>query len=197
MNGTKAAQTLATKRKLEQIARELFAERGFAGVSSEDLVAQADVTRGALYHHYDGKEGLFEAVVDAVMQELHARLVTEMAALSDPLQAVERGIGVFLEVCAEPGVQRILLVDAPAVLGWTKWREMDSRHGLGLIKQTLSAAMKTGLLGRQDVEVLAHLLWGAMTEAAMFVGRPLSPSNARKAAERALASVIQSWRLVD
>jgi len=197
MNGTKAAQTLATKRKLEQIARELFAERGFAGVSSEELVAKADVTRGALYHHYDGKEGVFEAVVDTVMQEMHAKLVTEMAALSDPLQALERGIGVFLEVCSEPSVQRILLVDAPAVLGWPKWREMDARYGLGLIKQALSAAMKAGLMGRQDVDVLAHLLLGALTEAAMVVARSHSPSNSRKAAERALASVIQSWRLVD
>src|SRR5271163_3608994 len=81
MNGTKAAQTLATKRKLEQIARELFAERGFASVSSEELVAKADVTRGALYHHYDGKEGVFEAVVDTVMRELNAKLIAETAAL--------------------------------------------------------------------------------------------------------------------
>jgi AcrR family transcriptional regulator len=91
-----------------------------------ELVAKPDVTRGALYHHYDGKEGVFEAVVDTVMQEVHAKLVTEMAALSDPLQALERGIGVFLEVCSEPSVQRILLVDAPAVLGWPKWRDMDA-----------------------------------------------------------------------
>src|ERR1700722_13888680 len=94
--------------------------------------AKADVTRGALYHHYDGKEGVFEAVVDTVMQEVHAKLVTETAALSDPLQALERGIGVFLEVCSEPSVQRILLVDAPAVLGWTKWRGVGAGGGVGV-----------------------------------------------------------------
>ena len=195
MDGTKAAQTLATKRKLERVARDLFAQRGFAGVSAEALVAEADVTRGALYHHYDGKEGLFEAVVDTVMRELHAKLAREAAALSDPLQALERGIGVFLRVCSEPSVQRILLVDAPAVLGWPKWRAMDARYGLGLLKQALSAAMQAGLLQLQDVDVLAHILLGALTEAAMVIARSHSPSKSRKAAERALASVIAGWRL--
>ncbi len=197
MNGTKAAQTLATKQKLERVARELFAERGFAAVSSEELVAKAEVTRGALYHHYDGKDGLFEAVVDTVMQEVHAKLAREAAAVPDPLQALERGISVFLRVCSEPGVQRILLVDAPAVLGWPKWREMDARYGLGLLKQALAAAMKAGLLQQQDVDVLAHLLLGALTEAAMVIARSHNPSKSRKAAERALTSVIEGWRRLD
>jgi AcrR family transcriptional regulator len=195
MNGTKAAQTATTKRKLEQVARELFAERGFTRVSSEELVAKADVTRGALYHHYDGKEGLFEAVVDTVMQEVHARLAREAAALSDPLQALERGISVFLKVCSEPSVQKILLIDAPAVLGWPKWREMDAKYGLGLLKQALSAAMKARLLRRQDIDVLAHLLLGALTEAAMVIARSHNPPKSQKAAERALAAMIKSWRL--
>jgi AcrR family transcriptional regulator len=195
MDGTKAAQTEATKRKLEQVARELFAERGFARVSSEELVAKAHVTRGALYHHYDGKEGLFEAVVDTVMQEVHAKLAREAAALSDPLKALERGIGVFLKVCSEPSVQKILLIDAPAVLGWPKWREMDAKYGLGLLKQALSAAMKARLLRRQDIDVLAHLLLGALTEAAMVIARSHNPPKSQKAAERALAAMIKSWRL--
>src|SRR5882757_1794439 len=94
MNDIKAAQALETRRKLERVARKLFAERGFADVSAEEIVAKADLTRGALYHHYDGKEGLFEAVVDALMQEVHARLAKEAAALPDPLRALERGIAV-------------------------------------------------------------------------------------------------------
>src|SRR5215204_2120248 len=118
MKVTKTAQTAATKARLERVARELFAGRGFEGVSAEELVASADVTRGALYHHYEGKEGLFAAVVESVMRELHAELVRETAAMTDPLLALERGVGVFLKACSEPAVQRILLVDAPAVLGW-------------------------------------------------------------------------------
>ncbi len=194
MRRTKSAQSLATKEKLERIARRLFAERGFAGVSAEELVAEADVTRGALYHHYDGKEGLFEAVVDTLMREVHDKLSAEAAALPDPLQALERGIRVFLEVCTEPAVQRILLIDAPAVLGWPKWREMDARYGLGLVKRALSAATKGGLLHRYDIDVMAHVLLGALTEAAMLVARSPNPSKSRRAAEQAIGSIIAGWR---
>ena len=95
MNVTKTAQTAATKDKLEKVARDLFGKRGFEVVSAEELVARADVTRGALYHHYDGKEGLFAAVVETVMRELHAALARETAALTDPLLALQRGVGVF------------------------------------------------------------------------------------------------------
>ena len=193
MNGTKAAQTLATKRKLEQIARELFAERGFVGVSSEELVAKADVTRGALYHHYDGKEGIFEDVVDTVMQEVHAKLVTEMAVFSvSAAGALKRGIGVFLAACSEPSVQRILLVDVPRFL-LAQAAETDARYGLGLIKQALSAAMKAGLTGSTGRRRRrASSARGARIEAAIVVARSHIPSNSRKAAERALALVLQS-----
>jgi AcrR family transcriptional regulator len=198
MHRTKAAQTLATRQKLERVARELFAKRGFADVSAEEIVAAADVTRGALYHHYDGKEGLFEAVVDALMREMHAKLAAEAAGLPDPLQALERGVGVFLKVCTEPDVQRILLVDAPAVLGWPKWRQMDARYGFGLVKHALSAAMGAGLLRHhQDADMLAHVLLGALTEAAMVVARSPNPAKSRKAAERAIASVISGWKRAD
>jgi AcrR family transcriptional regulator len=195
MKVTKTAQTAATKARLERVGRELFAERGFEGVSAEELVASAEVTRGALYHHYEGKEGLFAAVVESVMRELHTELVRETAGMTDPLLALERGVGVFLKACAEPAVQKILLVDAPAVLGWQKWREMDAKYGLGLVKQALSAAMQAGLLAERDIDVLAHLLLGSLTEAVMVIARSPNPSKARKTAERSLVSVIQACRI--
>ena len=90
-------------------------------------------------------------------------------------------------------MQKILLVDAPAVLGWQRWREMDAKYGLGLIRQALSAAVAMGLLEKRDVDVLAHLLLGSLTEAAMVIARSPNPGKARKAAERALASMIEGW----
>jgi AcrR family transcriptional regulator len=194
MTGTKSEQALATKGKLEQVARELFAERGFADVSAEELVARAGVTRGALYHHYDGKEGLFAAVVEAAMQELHAKLAAEAATISDPLAALERGIHVFLDVCSQAPVRRLLLIDAPAVLGWHKWREMDAKYGLGLLKRALSAAQAADLIGTHDTELLAHLLLGSLTEAAMVIARSDEPAKTQRAAERALAALLGSWR---
>lgn len=194
MKATKTAQTAATKGKLETVARELFGARGFEAVSAEELVTKADVTRGALYHHYDGKEELFAVVVETVMGELHARLAREAAGQGDPLKALQLGLSVFLKACSEPSVQQILLVDAPAVLGWQRWRELDAKYGLGLLKQALTAAAAAGSLRGGDVDVSAHLLLGAITEAAMLIARAPNPAKARKAAERALTAVIESCR---
>ncbi|HEX2645764.1 MAG TPA: TetR/AcrR family transcriptional regulator [Candidatus Dormibacteraeota bacterium] len=194
MGNSKAAQTEATRRKLERVGRELFAKRGFAQVSSEELVARAGVTRGALYHHYDGKEGLFEVVVEAVMRDLHSSLVKDASRFADPLGALEHSIDTFLKLCAEPATQRILLVDGPTVLGWSRWREMDAKYGLGLLKRGLSAAMNAGQLRRQDVDMLAHLLLGALTEAAMVVARSPKPTAARQAAVQALRSMLDSQK---
>ena len=194
MQSKKAAQTLATKQKLERIARELFAERGFAEVSAEELVARANVTRGALYHHYDGKEGLFEAVVEAAMKDVHAKLAAEAKGAPDALQGLQRGVHAFLKVCTEPATQRLLLVDAPAVMGWHKWRALDAKYGFGLLRQALSAAVKAGLVRNQDPDILAHVLLGALIEAAMVIARSDSPAKERRAAERAIASMIEAWR---
>jgi AcrR family transcriptional regulator len=195
MDGKKAAQSLATKRKLLLVARKLFAAPGFSSVSAEDIVAAAGVTRGALYHQYDGKTGLFEAVVEAVMREVHAKIVKETANIADPLRALEIGVGVFLKASADPGVQQILFVDAPATLGWRKWRAMDSRYGLGLLKQALTAAMAAGQLRRQDVDLPAHVLMGALTEAAILIANSTRQTKAREDVARVLTSVIAAWRI--
>jgi AcrR family transcriptional regulator len=194
MYGKKTIQAQATRERLEQVAAKLFAERGFSAVSAEELVAAANVTRGALYHHYDGKEGLFAAVLEGTMKTLHAALARQAAGARDPLQGLQRGIRAFLTLSTEPTTQRILLVDGPAVLGWQAWREMDARYGLGLLKQALAAAIEAGLLRDHDAGMLAHLLLGALTEAAMVIARSKEPARSRKAAERAIEAIIDGWR---
>src|SRR5215831_12328199 len=194
MAATKAEQGRSTRQKLERVGRGLFAARGFAAVSAEELVAAAGVTRGALYHHYDGKEGLFLAVLESVMRDLHERLVRASRAAKDPVQALEIGIAVFLKECTVQETQRILLIDGPAVLGWARWREMDARYGLGLLRQGLSSAMARGMLRRGDPEMESHVLLGALTEAAMVVARSTRPVRARRSAEQALRSLITGWK---
>ena len=172
-------------------ARALFAGRGYAAVGTEEIVRAAGVTRGALYHQFRDKAALFEAVVEEVEAETTARVADEAVTADGPLEALRAGARAFLTICADPGVERILLLDAPAVLGWERWREIGLRHGLGLVTGVLEAGMQSGTIARQPVTALAHLLIGALDEGAMLVAR----AEDRAAARGEVDAVID--RLID
>jgi AcrR family transcriptional regulator len=176
---TQAERSAATREALISSARVLFAERGFAGTAREDIVERAGVTRGALQHHFGGKEGLFRAVVELLEQELVARIAIAAMGVVDPMEQLRRGCGAFLDSAIDPAVRRIVLLDAPAVLGWQAWREIDAADGLGLVIEGLNAVMDTGAIERRPVEVLAHLLLGALNEAAMLVANADDPQAIR------------------
>src|SRR5688572_26412367 len=148
---TQAQRSEQTRGALIAVARGLFAERGYAQVGTEEIVRAAGVTRGALYHHFDGKRDLLRAVYE----QLEAEIATEVAAGVEPgasmLDTLAAGAQLFLDHCMEPEVQRIVLLDAPAVLGWEEWREIGARYGLGLISALLTAGMESGELRRQPV----------------------------------------------
>jgi AcrR family transcriptional regulator len=168
----KAAQSEATRAALIAAARELFAEQGYAGVGTEEIVRAAGVTRGALYHHFTGKRQLFEAVYEDVERQLVEQIAASaISSATDPLQALHAGAQAFLDACEDPAVQRIALVDAPSVLGWERWREIGMRYGFGLVQATVQAAMDAGLIDEQPVEALSHLLLGAIDEGAMLIAR--------------------------
>jgi AcrR family transcriptional regulator len=168
----KADQSEATRAALIAAARELFAQRGFAAVATEEIVRTAGVTRGALYHHFAGKTELFAAVYEDVERQLVEQIAASaITAASDPLAAMHAGAQAFLDACEDPAVRRIALVDAPSVLGWEQWREIGMRYGFGLVQATLQAAMDAGLIDRQPVQALAHLLLGAIDEGAMLIAR--------------------------
>ena len=139
---TKAEQSEATRAALMDAARGLFAERGYPAVATEEIVRAAGVTRGALYHHFDGKEELFAAVYEQVEADLVAELGEMATEASDPLDALHRGAAAFLEACRRPEVQRITLIDAPSVLGWERWREIGVKYGFVLIEEVLRAGME-------------------------------------------------------
>ncbi|MBV8031486.1 MAG: TetR/AcrR family transcriptional regulator [Betaproteobacteria bacterium] len=187
----KEENSARTRAALEKAARELFEARGFAAVSAEELVARAGVTRGALYHHYDGKEGLFEAIVAGAMKRLNAGVQEAAAKAKDPLSALRLGIERFLELAAAPRVQRVLFVDAPAVMGWTRWREMDERHGLGLLKQGIAAAIQHKQLREQDPSLAAHVLLSALIESAMLIARSTDKARLRAEAQEMLFRLLE------
>jgi AcrR family transcriptional regulator len=168
---SQAARSASTRSKLIRAARQLFARHGFANVATEQIVRRAGVTRGALYHHFADKEALFLAVYEDVERDLTERVARPLADASGPLDAMRRATGLFLDACKTPEVQRIVLLDAPSVLGWERWREVAERHGLGLIEAALSAAIDAGEVDAMPVRPLAHLLMGALDEAAMLLVR--------------------------
>lgn len=191
-----AQRSDATRAALVRAARPLFATRGFAGVGAEEIVRAAGVTRGALYHQFAGKEGLLEAVYEQIEQELLERIGSRMAqaGVTDPLVALAAGAEHFLEACVEPEVHRIILLDAPSVLGWERWREIGWRYGMGLTEGTVQAAIDAGRIAPQPARPLAHLLLGALDEAALYVARAADRDAARREMGAAITALLDGLR---
>lgn len=181
MSTKKAQQSELTQHHLVQVARRLFAARGYAGVGTEEIVADAGVTRGALYHQYKDKKDLFAAVVDDVMRDIHEGLRSAAAGQTDLLLSLDLGVEAFLEISQRPDVLTIAFRDGPSVLGWAKWRELDSQYGLGLLEGLLQRGMETGQIVRQPPKTLAHLVLGALTEAAFLIGNSVDPATTQTA----------------
>ncbi len=189
---TQAERSELTRAALIAAARELFAEHGYAGVGTEEIVRAAGVTRGALYHHFEGKRELFAAVYERIEAELAERIAAGALAanVDSPLEAMRAGSEMFLAACTEPEAQRIVLLDGPSVLGWDRWREIAARYGLGLIEASLQAAIDAGAIAPQPVRPLAHVLMGALDEAAMLVARAEDPEAMRAEVGRTLDSLL-------
>ena len=190
----KVEQGEKTRAHLVAVARGLFAEHGFAATSTEDVVHAAQVTRGALYHHFKDKEDLFEAVFEELEMELTAGVVETALKGRTPLTQLRRGLSAFLERCLDPAVQRIVLRDGLAVLGWDRWYEIDVRYALGTIAAGVQTAMDAGEIARQPVEPLAHLVLGAMNHAGMYIAASQDPEAARKEMERGLRRLVDGLR---
>jgi AcrR family transcriptional regulator len=190
----KTEQTEATRKALLKVARKLFADRGYAATATEEVVRRARVTRGALYHHFRDKQDLFKAV----LHEEEARLAREVAvvalAQNDPWSQLIAGSRAFLDACVDPAVQQIVLIDAPAVLGWAGFREIDEAYFLSAMKQTLSAAMEAGLIARQPVDPLAHIIFGATHEAAMLIAHATDEASARNDATAVITRLLEGLR---
>jgi AcrR family transcriptional regulator len=193
--GGKAEQSEATRGALVDVARELFAQRGYAAVGTEEIVRAAGLTRGALYHHFAGKAELFQAVYEDVESQLVQRIASSaISSASDPLRALHAGAQAFLDACEDPTVQRIALVDAPSVLGWERWREIGLRYGFGLVQETVQAAIDAGLIESQPVGPLAHLLLGAIDEGAMLIARADDGGETRAQVGASVARFLEALR---
>lgn len=184
----------ATREALIAAALELFAERGYAEVGTEEIVKRAEVTRGALYHHFDDKRDLFREVHVRTEKRVVDEIAARMTGVSDPWEVIVTGMRSFLDACEDPAAKRIALIDAPVVLGWREWREIDERYGLGLLKAALGGAMQAGVLREGPLDSLSHLTLGAMAEAAFMIANADDPVAARAEAEDGLLTLLGGLR---
>jgi AcrR family transcriptional regulator len=188
-------RSAATREKLLVAARALFAERGYADVGTEEVVRAAGVTRGALYHHFRDKQDLFRAVVEKLEQETVEKIASAAFSEADPWLRQQTALGAFLDVCLEPDVQRIILTDAPSVLGLEAWREIEAKYGLALVRAGLQLVMEAGLIAEQPLDPLAHLLLGALSEAGLVIARAEDPRAARVEVGASVERLLDGLRI--
>jgi AcrR family transcriptional regulator len=191
---SRVQQSEATRGKLLRVGRDLFARRGFNDVPTEEIVRRAGVTRGALYHHFRDKRDLFAAVVDQVEQEVMQRVAEAALTESDAWEQQRAAIGAYLDVCLERDVQRIVLVDAPSVLGLAAWREIEAKYGLALVQAGIQNVIDAGYIEEQPVEPLAHLFLGALTEGGLLIARAEDREAARREVGDGLDRILRGLR---
>jgi AcrR family transcriptional regulator len=191
---TQAERSAETRESLIAAARPLFAAHGFADVALETIVRAAGVTRGALYHHFPDKTELFAAVFEEVEGEVAARMGEAIASANttDPVEVMRLGARFWLDACADPEIQRIVLVDAPAVLGWTRWTEIGNRYNTGLVRDLLTSAIQSGRIPPQPVEATALTMLGAMREVTLYVALAQDHDQARRDAGAVMDRLISA-----
>jgi AcrR family transcriptional regulator len=180
----------ATFDRLLRAGRDRFSSDGFAATPLDAVAAAGGVTKGSLYHHFNGKKELFEAVFEEEARRVTEQVAQVVARERDPWKGAIAGIRAFLEAAQDPAVQRIMFLDAPSVLGWARVREIDAEYGLALVRLALEQLMATGQIRRQDPDVLSHLLFGALLEGAQLIARAENPVAARRKVERELRQLL-------
>jgi len=191
---SQADRSATTRAALVAAARPMFAEHGFGGVGTETIVHAAGVTRGALYHQFADKTELFAAVFEQVEGEVAVRMAEAIAASgqTDPVEVMQLGADFWLDASSDPEVQRIALVDAPAVLGWTRWTEIGNRYNIGMVRALLTTAVETGRIPPQPIEATALTILGAMREVTLYVARAEDHGQARGEAGAVVNRLIRS-----
>lgn len=187
-------QAEVTRRAVIEAAREVFVERGYTDAGTEEIVARAGVTRGALYHHFAGKEDLFRAVFEALVSEWLERhaIVEPDGDAWEQLRAVFRAY--ILEAGTDTELQRIFLRDGPAVLGWAEWRELSKSVGVEFVEVVVARAIAEGVLPELPVTPLAHMLLAAADEGAMVVANASDPERAKQEASATLDHLLEGLR---
>jgi len=190
----RVAQGDATRASLIKAARELFGEKGYVDTSIDEIVARAGVTKGAVYHHFDGKEGLFRAVFEQVHTEVTDQAAAEFLG-PDSWTALLNGCALWIDAHLDPAIRTIALQDARAVLGWDEVREIENRFGAVALRGALRKAMHAGVFERRPLRPLALLLMGALGEGCLYIAESNDPGEARSEVLALITDMLGAFRI--
>jgi AcrR family transcriptional regulator len=194
MRSRRVDYTESTRQALVDSGLDLFTKRGYAGTSLEAIVKRARVTKGALYHHFSGKQALFEAAFDQVETSAMNKLTEAVAGEGTAWERALEGIHAYVGVCLEPAYQRIVIHEAPVVMGWERWREAEEHFSYGLVRATVEALIDAGEMAALPVEVTARILFGALSAGAETIAS--APDSKKAAAEvrKTIVAVMEGMR---
>lgn len=181
----KLAKGQGTRDQLVAAARELFARDGFEATSTEAVLQRSGISRGSLYHHFPDKKALFEAVLIRVHAEAVQITIRAARGSADGVAALRAGCLAWIKLARDPRISRIVLIDAPSVVGWARWRQIDEEHSFGVVKAGLRAAAKRGLLPEQMIDPVGHVLLAALNELALLIA---TSRDSRRAEREAIAA---------
>lgn len=187
----------STRQALVDSAVELFTKRGYAGTSLDEVAKRARLTKGALYHHFSGKQALFEAAFDSVENTFMRKLGEIVSAPGDPWETATAGLRAYVRVCLEPSYQRIVIHEAPVVMGWERWREAEEHFSYGLLRTTIEVLVTSGELEQLPVETMSRLLFGALSAGASTIAGASDPRKASAEVERTIIRVVEGLRVRD
>jgi AcrR family transcriptional regulator len=179
-----------TRDRIVEVATRLFAERGYDATSIEAVLEETGASRGSLYHHFASKEALFEAAFAAVETSIGERVIAAVADASDATEELRAGCRAWIGLACDPVVQRIVLIDAPSILGWERWREIEEQYALGLLKAALQAEADAGHVRADLVDVFAHMLLATMNELALLIARADDQAAAQRMAVEAVDELL-------
>jgi len=181
---------VTTRAHLVDVATRLFAAHGYDDTSIKAVLAESGASRGSLYHHFPGKDALFLAVMEDVGMRIGRQVEDVMRAAPDPVAALRAGCLAWIRLAGDPVVRQVMLIDAPAVLGWQRWRELDEQGPLGVIRAALAYAAEAGIIEQRHVDAFAHIVLAAANEVTLVIARADDRAAALAAGESAVAEFL-------
>lgn len=194
MRTRRAEYSESTRQALVDSAVDLFTKRGYAGTSLDEVVKRARVTKGALYHHFSGKQALFEAAFAQVETQTIESLTAVVTADGDAWEIAIAGLRAYVRKCLDPEYQRIIIHEAPVVMGWERWREAEEHFSFGLLRTAVQLLVDAGEIEDLPVEIMARLLFGALSSGASTIASSSDPKRTGREVERAILRVLEGLR---